>query len=263
MQNRIMAIAIGLLMLTGGGCHASQTPAAGENERASGRVETRQALPGAEETPRQAGTASTEEPFPSFGSEESPYAPEKIRTQYTQEVEGHGPLYATLNTSKGSIRCRLYEDKAPRTVDNFVGLALGLKSWRDPKTHTIVKRPFYEGLSFHRVIPGLLIQSGDPTGLGMGGPGYVFADEPVEGLSHQQAGVLSMAQSAPNQNGSQFFITDGPAPQFDGRFTIFGLCSDLDAIHSIARAEANPRSHRPVDPVVIEGVTLAREAPAP
>ena len=119
------------------------------------------------------------------------------------------PLYATLKTSMGIIVVRLYDDKAPKTVENFVGLATGTKEWTDPKTGEKVKRPLYNGTIFHRVIPGFMIQGGDPLGRGTGGPGYRFADEFSPDLRHNKAGILSMANAGPNTNGSQFFITHG------------------------------------------------------
>ena len=121
--------------------------------------------------------------------------------------EKKGPLYATLKTSMGDIVVQLFEDKAPKTVANFVGLASGTKEWSDPKTGEKVKRPLYNGTIFHRVIPGFMIQGGDPLGNGTGGPGYRFEDEFHPDLRHTKGGILSMANAGPNTNGSQFFIT--------------------------------------------------------
>src|SRR5690349_16133949 len=118
-----------------------------------------------------------------------------------------GMTTATFDTSEGTFKVKLFDDKAPNTVANFVGLAEGTKEWTDPKTGQKVKRPFYDGLIFHRVIDGFMIQGGCPMGNGMGGPGYKFADEFGPGLRHDREGLLSMANSGPNTNGSQFFIT--------------------------------------------------------
>src|SRR3954469_19549060 len=131
--------------------------------------------------------------------------------------EKKGPLYATLKTSMGDIVVHLFDDKAPKTVANFVGLATGAKEWTDPKTGQKVKRPFYNGTTFHRVIPGFMIQGGDPLGNGTGGPGYRFDDEFNPDLRHSKAGILSMANAGPNTNGSQFFITVRPTPQLDDK----------------------------------------------
>ncbi len=124
--------------------------------------------------------------------------------------EKKGPLYATFKTSMGDIVIQLFDDKAPKTVANFVGLASGTKEWTDPKTGEKVKKPIYNGTIFHRVIPGFMIQGGDPLGNGTGGPGFRFEDEFHPDLRHTKGGILSMANAGPNTNGSQFFITLAP-----------------------------------------------------
>jgi len=139
-----------------------------------------------------------------------------------ESLDKKGPLYATLKTSMGDIVIQLFDDKAPKTVANFVGLASGTKEWMDPKTDEKVKRPLYNGTIFHRVIPGFMIQGGDPRGNGTGGPGYRFEDEFHPDLRHNKAGILSMANAGPNTNGSQFFITHQATPQLDGRHSVFG-----------------------------------------
>ncbi|MEM7679097.1 MAG: peptidylprolyl isomerase, partial [Myxococcota bacterium] len=136
-------------------------------------------------------------------------------------IEGRGPLKAKLTTDAGFMEIRLHEEKAPRAVANFVALARGLRPAKDAKTGAWVKRPFYDGLLFHRVIPGFMIQTGCPRGDGRGGPGYVFDDEFSEDLKHDGAGVVAMVNAGPDTNGSQFYITDAPAPHLDGRNTIF------------------------------------------
>ena len=158
-------------------------------------------------------------------------APEKIN------VEGEGDLFVKFNTSAGTITARLFEDKAPRTVANFVGLATGSAEWRDPKTGDIVQEPFYDGLVFHRVIPEFMIQFGCPLGSGTGGPGYRFDDEFHPELRHDKPGVLSMANAGPGTNGSQFFITEVPTPWLDGKHAIFGeVIEGGDLITEIAQA---------------------------
>ena len=128
----------------------------------------------------------------------------------------HEPgLYATINTSMGAIVCKLFEKEAPLTVQNFMGLARGTKEWTDPRTGQKVTRPLYNGTTFHRVIPKFMIQGGDPLGTGTGGPGYSFKDEFSPLLKFDQPGRLAMANSGPNTNGSQFFITEGLTPHLN------------------------------------------------
>jgi len=166
-------------------------------------------------------------------------------------------LHAHFTTSLGRFSIRLFEDEAPKTVANFVGLAEGSKEFTDPKTRQKVTRPFYDGLIFHRVIDGFMIQGGDPLGTGTGGPGYTFADEFTPKLTHRGAGVLSMANSGPNTNGSQFFITLAATPWLDNRHTVFGEVVDgLDVVKQIGRTPT--RNDRPVTSVTIESVTIDR-----
>lgn len=168
------------------------------------------------------------------------------------------PLYATLKTSLGVIVIRLYDDKAPKTVENFVGLAKGTKEWTDPKTGEKVKRPLYNGTLFHRVIPGFMIQGGDPLGRGTGGPGYKFADEFNPDLRHNKAGILSMANSGPNTNGSQFFITLGPTPHLDNRHSVFGeVVQGQDVVAAIGNTPRGPND-RPLKDVVLQEVIISR-----
>jgi len=168
------------------------------------------------------------------------------------------PLYATLKTSLGVIVIRLYDEKAPKTVENFVGLASGTKEWTDPKTGEKVKRPLYNGTLFHRVIPGFMIQGGDPLGRGTGGPGYKFADEFNPDLRHNKAGILSMANSGPNTNGSQFFITLGPTPDLDNRHSVFGeVAQGQDVVAAIVNAPRGPND-RPLKDVVLQEVIISR-----
>jgi peptidyl-prolyl cis-trans isomerase A (cyclophilin A) len=175
--------------------------------------------------------------------------------------EKKGPLYATLKTSMGDVVIQLYDDKAPKTVGNFVDLATGNKEWTDPKTREKVKRPLYSGTLFHRVIPGFMIQGGDPLGNGTGGPGYRFEDEFHPDLKHSKAGILSMANAGPNTNGSQFFITHKATPWLDGKHSVFGeVIKGQNVVDAIASAPRDSRD-RPLKDIVLQEVVISRTAP--
>lgn len=175
-------------------------------------------------------------------------------------------LYAELVTSEGPLLLRLEYEKAPRTVANFVGLAEGTKAFRDPEGKW-VKRPYFDGLTFHRVIKGFMIQGGDPQGTGSGGPGYSFSDEFDRSLTHDALGVVSMANSdrgktpwsgEGNSNGSQFFITLGATPHLDGLHSVFGrLVKGEDALKAIGKTQTDG-GDKPLTPVVIQRVTILR-----
>jgi len=161
--------------------------------------------------------------------------------------------YATFKTSEGTIKCRLFEKEAPKTVENFVGLAEGTKDWTKGKTK------LYDGTIFHRVIPNFMIQGGDPQGTGMGGPGYKFADE-TAGSPHKfdKPGKLAMANAGPNTNGSQFFITLGDTSWLTGKHTIFGeVVEGQNIVEKIAGVPRNSQD-KPHKPVVLESVTIER-----
>jgi peptidyl-prolyl cis-trans isomerase A (cyclophilin A) len=167
-------------------------------------------------------------------------------------------LFAVIETSKGTIVCKLYEDKAPKTVNNFVGLATGTKSWFDIAKGQKLTTKFYDGLTFHRVIPGFMIQGGDPEGTGRGGPGYKFEDEIDQSLKFDRPGLLAMANSGPNTNGSQFFITVGKAEHLNGRHTIFGeVVQGYEIAEQIAKVPKDS-SDKPFEPVVIKSVKIER-----
>ena len=167
-------------------------------------------------------------------------------------------VFAKFDTSEGLFTIRLYDKEAPKTVDNFVGLAEGTKEWIDPRTNQKVKKPYYDGVIFHRVIDGFMIQSGDPLGQGIGGPGYTFADEFHPAARHNKAGVLSMANRGPNTNGGQFFITLGPTPHLDDRHSVFGeVVEGMDVVRKIGQARTGERD-RPLADVVIRNVTIER-----
>jgi cyclophilin family peptidyl-prolyl cis-trans isomerase len=169
----------------------------------------------------------------------------------TAAVPAKQPILAVFQTTAGDINCTLFPDKAPVTVDTFVGLATGTKDWKNPSNGaTMHNRPLYDGTIFHRVIPNFMIQGGDPLGNGTGSPGFTFKDE-FSDLRFDQPGRLAMANSGPNTNGSQFFITEVPTPHLDGKHTIFGQCENLDLVKQIARTPSDPRNDRPFTPVKI------------
>jgi peptidyl-prolyl cis-trans isomerase A (cyclophilin A) len=168
-------------------------------------------------------------------------------------------LYATLSTSMGDIVIELYEKESPKTVGNFVLLATGKQSWRNPTTgETVEGTPYFEGIIFHRVIPRFMIQTGDPTGTGRGGPGYTIPDEFDSNLKFDKAGVLGMANSGPNTGGSQFFITHRATPHLTGKHTIFGqVIEGQDIVVKIGNVRRNQQD-KPFEDIVIKKVILQR-----
>lgn len=167
-------------------------------------------------------------------------------------------MFALFETNKGNFKIKLFNEKAPKTVENFVGLVEGTKEWTEPKTGTKVKKPFYDGLSFHRVIPDFMIQGGCPLGTGTGNPGYRFEDEFGAGLKHDKPGMLSMANAGPNTNGSQFFVTVAATPWLDGKHAIFGeVVEGMDVVMNISKAPRGPMD-RPVEPIVMTKVTIIK-----
>jgi len=169
---------------------------------------------------------------------------------------------AVFDTTMGTLRCKLFPKEAPKTVANFIGLADGTKDWKDPATgQTKHGVPLYSGTIFHRVIPGFMIQGGDPLGSGFGDPGYKFADEFVPSLTFDRPGRLAMANSGPNTNGSQFFITDVPTPHLNGRHTIFGQCDDasVELVKKIARVPKGA-GDKPTTPVRINKIVIEKPA---
>jgi peptidyl-prolyl cis-trans isomerase A (cyclophilin A) len=167
--------------------------------------------------------------------------------------------YAHFETTLGNFTLELFESKTPKTVANFTGLADGSKPWTHPKTKEPHTKPYFDGIIFHRVINGFMIQGGDPLGEGYGGPGYQFEDEFHPDLRHDRAGILSMANAGPNTNGSQFFITLGPTPHLDRKHSVFGaVTTGLDVVQKIGATPVG-RNDRPVTPVVITKVTIERK----
>ena len=168
--------------------------------------------------------------------------------------------YAHFTTSEGKFTIQLYDQDAPKTVENFVGLATGAKEWTDPRTGRKSTAPYYNGTVFHRVIDGFMIQGGDPLGQGTGGPGYKFADEFHAKRRHDKAGVLSMANSGPNTNGGQFFITLAPTPWLDNKHSVFGEVTEgMDVVKKIGKTPTSKPGDRPVKPITLESVTIEKK----
>lgn len=198
------------------------------------------------------------------GDDSAPNAEDPLKGSFsladaTKNVKGTGVLSAKIETSLGTVNCRLFDDKAPVTVANFIGLATGERTWKDPNTGKWGNKPAYDGTTFHRIIKGFMIQGGDPKGNGSGEPGYVIKDEIWEGGKHDRTGLLCMANRGHNTNGAQFFITEEPKASLDGNYTIFGDCAPTQVIHDIAKVPTGP-SDKPQTPVVIKSVKISRVA---
>jgi len=177
----------------------------------------------------------------------------------TKDLPGNAPIWAAIDTNIGLIACRLYDDKAPNTVANFIGLSRGTRPWLDPFTNKWVNKPAYDGTTFHRIVKGFMIQGGDAKGNGSGEAGYVIKDEIWTGAKHDRAGLLCMANRGPDTNSAQFFITDAAAAHLDSGYTIFGECSPESILHAIAAVPV--RGETPVAKVVINAITISRTQP--
>jgi peptidyl-prolyl cis-trans isomerase A (cyclophilin A) len=180
----------------------------------------------------------------------------------TKGIKGSGALMAKIEIEQGgkplgTFNCELFEKQTPKTVANFVGLARGLRPAKD-KTGAWTKKNFYDGLTFHRVIPNFMIQGGDPMGTGSGTPGYEFEDETNPDLKLDGPGILAMANRGPATNGSQFFITEKATPWLTGKHTVFGKCEPSDLVGKIARLPTNGPRNDPTTPVVMKKVTISR-----
>lgn len=178
-------------------------------------------------------------------------------------IEPSGPI-VVLDTSMGRLSCRLFDKQSPLAAANFVGVATGTKAWTDPVTgQSVIGKPFYDGTTFHRVIPGFMIQGGDRKGDGTGDAGYYFDNENTPGLDFSVAGRLAMANAGPNTNGTQFFITEVPYPDLDGKYTIFGQCDSHTTlmVATIAKVDRDS-SDKPLTPVTLNKVTVVREGEA-
>ena len=167
--------------------------------------------------------------------------------------------HAVFTTSEGTFKVKLFDQEVPNTVANFVGLAEGTKEFTDPKTGQKTKRPFYDGLVFHRVIDGFMLQGGCPLGTGTGGPGYKFADEFNAKLRHAKPGILSMANAGPGTNGSQFFVTLAATPWLDNKHSVFGEVVDgMDVVERIGSSPTSKPADRPLKPITIKTVRIER-----
>jgi peptidyl-prolyl cis-trans isomerase A (cyclophilin A) len=229
------------------GLTMAQTPAS----ESTGRSRPRPAI--AEPTK----PANEEESAPATDPGPDPMHGTFLLPQAVAGLPASGPLVATIKTSKGELRCKLFDEKAPIAVANFVGLARGTRPFKDKGRW--VTRAAYDGTTFHRVIKGFMVQGGDPQGTGRGEPGYVFKDElwTGNGSKHDRPGLLCMANRGPDTNGMQFFITDASAPHLDRSYTIFGECSPVSVVHAIANAPTEP-GDRPVQEITIDKVEISR-----
>jgi peptidyl-prolyl cis-trans isomerase A (cyclophilin A) len=183
-----------------------------------------------------------------------------LPTDQITEVRSIRVSVAILHTNAGPIRIELFDNHAPKTVRNFVELAEGTKAYTDPRTGATGSGPYYDGTIFHRVIGGFMIQGGDPTGTGRGGPGYQFGDEFHPELQFDRPYLLAMANAGPGTNGSQFFVTVGPTPHLNRKHTIFGEVTDNDSKKVVDSIATGPtaRGDRPLNDVVIERVEIER-----
>jgi len=245
--------ALSLAVVTG--CGAPPAPAPPPESQAPPAVPQQPAA-----TPEPAAPA----PTPALAIEKPatpakpPASPAVDTTKPSAAKHGSG-VYAHITTNHGSMIARLFDKDVPKTVENFVGLAEGKKQWRNPRTKTMVRRPYYNNLTFHRIIPRFMVQGGDPEGTGMGGPGFTFADEFNAKLRHSKAGILSMANAGPNTNGGQFFITLVPTPHLDNRHSVFGeLVEGLDVLTTIGQVPTSRADNRPLKAVVIKSIRIER-----
>jgi peptidyl-prolyl cis-trans isomerase A (cyclophilin A) len=189
-----------------------------------------------------------------------PALPDAPQATAAAMIHPNGPT-VVIDTSMGRITCQFFEKQAPKTVANFIALAQGTKDWVDPQTQKKMHdKPLYDGTILHRVIPEFMIQGGDPTGTGAGDPGFTFEDEFDPNLNFDVPGRLAMANSGPNTNGTQFFITEVPTEHLNQHHTIFGQCDDpsVNVVKAIARVERDPND-KPVTPVVLKKVTIIPE----
>jgi peptidyl-prolyl cis-trans isomerase A (cyclophilin A) len=213
---------------------------------ASGTVLAQDSTPGS--------TSQTQTPSPAPASSQAlPDAP-GMQAHIGPQPTGTTVLF---DTSMGRMTCRFFDKQAPQAVANFTGLATGTKAFTDPATKKKARRPYYDGTTFHRVIPGFMVQGGDPLGTGEGDPGYMFNDEVDPALNFDVAGRLAMANSGPNTNGSQFFITEVPTDYLDQKYVIFGQCDDasVEVVKAIARVNRDSND-KPLEAVVLKKVTI-------
>jgi len=218
-----------------------------------GFVFAQQSQQSASDTP-SSPTQTAPQTTPPTSSQSLPDSPD---AQVQPAPQPTGPT-VLFDTSMGRMTCRLFDKQAPEAVANFVGLARGTKLWTDPATKQKVQgKRYFDGTTFHRVIPQFMVQGGDPLGTGEGDPGYMFNDEFDPALNFDVAGRLAMANSGPNTNGSQFFITEVPAAFLNQKYTIFGQCDDasVEVVKAIARVNRDGND-KPIEPVVLKKVTV-------
>jgi peptidyl-prolyl cis-trans isomerase A (cyclophilin A) len=245
--------AMSLLAVASGACRS--TPAEPESHSVLKPTATETAAP---TTALGAATPAPAPPPPSQApkvpvSDDDPLHGKFTLDDATANLPGKGPLVAEIETDEGKLSCELYDDKAPITVANFIGLARGLRPFKGPDGKW-TKKAAYDGTTFHRVVKGFMIQGGDPNGTGAGEPGYVIPDEIWPGALHDKRGLLCMANRGPNTNGQQFFITDAAAKHLDGKYTIFGKCGPDAVIEKLANVEV--QGDHSVKPSKIKKVTI-------
>ena len=208
--------------------------------------------------PETPAPATAQQPASQAPASQLPDAPGAAAIQ--QNIQPTGPL-AVFDTTMGRLTCKLFDKQSPLAATNFVALATGTKDWTDPNTSQKVHgKRFYDGTTFHRVIPQFMIQGGDRRGDGTGDAGFLFDNENTPGLTFNIPGRLAMANSGPNTNGTQFFITERPYPDLDGKYTIFGQCDTHSVlmVASIARVDRD-RDDKPLTPVVLNKLTIVRD----
>jgi peptidyl-prolyl cis-trans isomerase A (cyclophilin A) len=254
MRTRILTTGLLLLALTACSKDKEKEPTQAKPPEAS-------AAKPAEPPPATPPPAAAEARPPEPAAPATPPPAEAALTGWQKAAMEGKDLYATFETSKGTLVVQLFSKDAPKTVANFVGLATGEKEWKDPATLQMTKRPLYNGTIFHRVIPGFMIQGGDPLGQGVGGPGYTFEDEFQSGRTFDKKGILAMANRGPATNGSQFFITVAPTPWLNNHHTIFGeVVKNYDVVEKITSVQRDPRD-RPLEPITLKKVTISDKKP--
>ena len=257
---------IGALAMLLGACNSTTTPSAEASTNEPNTEEEANAEgEGNAEGETDDGDQATEQvaqnsPNQGQDSGDAPPVGSESPEEILAAIPGTGPIVATFVTTLGEIRCVLEDELVPNTVANFVGLATGNKSYVDGDGN-VARSNYYDGLIFHRVIPDFMIQGGDPTGTGRGGPGYQFQDEFHPRLVHDRAGTLSMANAGANTNGSQFFITDGATAHLNNRHSVFGYCTGVEIVSQIARVPTGP-GNRPLQDVAMTSVTIERDPAA-
>src|SRR3984957_19730487 len=215
--------------------------------------------------PALAATFAAAAAFSQDAAKPAQEIPDAPQATAAATIHPNGPT-VVMDTSMGRITCQFFQKQAPNAVANFIGLAQGTKDWTDPATNKKQHhKPLYDGTTFHRVIPEFMIQGGDPVGTGMGDPGYTFADELDPNLNFDVPGRLAMANSGPNTNGSQFFITEQGYDSLNQHYTILGQCDEpsVEVVKTIARVPRNS-DDKPDAPVTLRKITIVREgAPIP